>query len=71
MERLATKRNGEVDGAKANVLMCILGCVQPRFTMDHLDKLMRQPPGAMARIAGAIMKLSGMSDDEEEDQGEA
>ncbi len=71
VQRLATARSGELNGAKANVIMTILGCVEPRFALVHLDKLMRQPPGPFVRISSAIMELSGMEGEEEEDLGEA
>ena len=71
-QRRATGRNDEINGFKLNVLIVIAGCVEPQLNPGHEIGLMKVEPGPTAHIAEAILDLSGMGDeDADDDLGEA
>lgn len=72
-QRHATGRNDELNGFKLNVLIVIAGCIEPQLNPGHEAGLMKVEPGPTQDIAEAILALSGIGDDEDEedDLGEA
>jgi len=72
-KRATNPRNGELDGFRLNVLVVVAGCVEPEMPVTAEAQLMRMEPGPIAKIAGVIMDLSGIGEEEPDldAQGEA
>ena len=72
--RTATNpRTKDLDELRFNAYIVVVGCVDPEFPPEGADQLIRKAAaGAVARIAAVIVELSGLGeDDEDDDQGEA
>ena len=72
-ERFATnQRTDKIAGMELQARMAEAGCIEPKLAPGQYKALLTKEPGILYRIAQCIMDLSGMGDDEEdEDQGEA
>jgi hypothetical protein len=54
---------GEVDGNKLSVYLCIAGMVEPKLGWDQYEQLRGKSLPALNRVAGAVMRLSGLGSD--------
>lgn len=72
-ERFATnQRTDKTDGMEFQARMVEAGCVEPKLAPGQYKALMGKEPGLLSRIAARIAALSGIEDEEEDDdQGEA
>ena len=73
-KRKATNpRTKDLDEIQFNALLMVAGCIEPAFPPASEEQLMRTiAAGPVARIAARIIELSGLGDqDEDDDQGEA
>ena len=71
--KATNQRTKDLDEIKFNALLMVAGCVEPEFPPASEEQLMRKiAAGPVARIAARIIELSGLGDqDEDDDQGEA
>lgn len=51
------------DAQRADMLLLVMGIIEPKFTEDQGAALMQKSAGATQRILDAIMRLSGMGGD--------
>lgn len=61
-------KNGKMDSSKLYPMLMIDGVVDPQFTKADADALNEKNSGALEIVAKAIMKLSGISQDDVEEQ---
>lgn len=54
---------GEIDGNKLSVYLCIAGLVEPKLGWDQYEQLRAKSLPALNRVAGAVMRLSGLGSD--------
>lgn len=60
--RGATVR-GELDEGRLEGLLLVTGIVEPKFSKDHIDRLLSKNAAPLDRLLQEIMGLSDMSDD--------
>lgn len=68
--RKAATTRGQLDEVKLEGLMLITGIVEPKFSPEHLDGLMKKQASVIDRILTEIMELSGVIVDDEDEAAE-
>ncbi len=63
--RKDSMNGNEVDSERMELLMFIEGVVEPKFTTAHIDALRQKSAVAMDRVLQAILKLGGLTPDEQ------
>jgi len=66
-QRQATNSRGVEDGLKAMSLVVVAGCLDPKFVEGRARQLQNKEPGLIHRIGSRILELSGLGDEDEED----
>jgi hypothetical protein len=66
--KVAMGKNGKVDAAQLYPLLMIEGVVEPKFSKADIEALNDRSSGALETVCKVIMRLSGISQDDIEEE---